>query len=79
MPDNDDRNPFSRRSSSGGEGGTPRPRFAPWLVIPILLVALLVFNNVLSNTQRESIAYSEFVSAVEEGRIDSETTVKISD
>jgi cell division protease FtsH len=48
-------------------------------VIPILLVALLVFNNVLSNTQRESIAYSEFVSAVEEGRIDSETTVKISD
>ena len=80
MPDNDDRNPFSRRSSSGGDGGgAPRPRFAPWLVIPILLVALLVFNNVLSNTQRESIAYSEFVTAVEEGRIDSETTVKISD
>jgi cell division protease FtsH len=79
MPDNEDRNPFSRRTNSGSEGGSPRPRFAPWLVIPILLVALLVFNSFLSNAQTDSIAYSEFVTAVEEGRIDSETTVKISD
>ena len=74
------RSGVSRRGNAGGEGsGAPRPRFAPWLVIPILLVALLVFNNVLSNTQRESIAYSEFLTAVEEGRIDPETTVEISD
>jgi cell division protease FtsH len=83
MPDNDDRSPFSRRGSGdgagGGGGGTPRPRFAPWLIVPILLVALLVFNNLLSGASRESIAYSEFVTAVEEGRIDPETTVKISD
>jgi cell division protease FtsH len=83
MPDNDDRSPFSRRGSGdgagGGGGGTPRPRFAPWLIVPILLVALLVFNNMLSGASRESIAYSEFVTAVEEGRIDPETTVKISD
>jgi cell division protease FtsH len=78
MPDDDDRNPFSRR---GGDGGppSPRPRFAPWLIVPILLVALLVFNNLLSNTQRESITYNEFISAVEEDRLDPETTVKISD
>ncbi|MDH4112039.1 MAG: ATP-dependent zinc metalloprotease FtsH [Actinomycetota bacterium] len=80
MPDNDDRNPFSRRGSSdGGSGGTPRPRFAPWLVIPILLVALFVFNNLLSSSQRDSVTYNEFIRAVEEDRLDPETTVKISD
>ena len=82
MPDNDDRSPFSRRGSSDGAGGgsgTPRPRFAPWLVVPILLVALLVFNNVLSSTSNQAISYSEFIAAVEDGRVDPETTVKISD
>ncbi len=83
MPDDDNRSPFSRRGggddAGGGGGGTPRPRFAPWLVVPILLVALLIFNNVLSNTQRRSITYNEFITAVEENRLDPETTVKISD
>ena len=78
MPDDDDRNPFSRRGGDGGPA-SPRPRFAPWLIVPILLVALLVFNNLLSNTQQESITYNEFIEAVEEGRLDPETTVKISD
>ncbi|CAN5718043.1 ATP-dependent zinc metalloprotease FtsH [soil metagenome] len=79
MPDNNDRNPFSRRGADGSGGGAPKPRFAPWLIVPILLVALLIVNNVLSSTTTESIAYSEFVTAVEEGRLDPETTVKISD
>jgi len=81
MPDDDNRSPFSRRGGGddAGGGGTPRPRFAPWLVVPILLVALLIFNNVLSNTQRRSITYNEFITAVEENRLDPETTVKISD
>ena len=80
MPDNDNRSPFSRRGGGdAGGGGTPRPRFAPWLVVPILLVALLIFNNVLSNTQRRSITYNEFITAVEENQLDPETTVKISD
>ena len=79
MPDNEDRNPFSRRPSNDTGGAPPKPRFAPWLIVPILLVALLVFNNLLSGATTESIAYSEFVTAVEEGRIDPETTVKISD
>ncbi|HWC71374.1 MAG TPA: ATP-dependent zinc metalloprotease FtsH [Actinomycetota bacterium] len=78
MPDNDDRSPFPRRGGDGGPGA-PRPRFAPWLIVPILLVALLVFNNFLSSSQRQKITYNEFISAVEEGRLDPETTVKISD
>jgi cell division protease FtsH len=78
MPDDDDRSPFSRR---GGDGGPtpPKPRFAPWLIVPVLLVGLLVFNNLLSNTQRDSITYNEFIEAVEQDRLDPETTVKISD
>jgi cell division protease FtsH len=79
MPDNEDRNPFSRRPSNDTGGAPPKPRFAPWLIVPILLVALLLFNNLLSGASTEAIAYSEFVTAVEEGRIDPETTVKISD
>ena len=79
MPDNEDRNPFSRRTSSDSSNGPPKPRFAPWLIVPILLVALLVFNSLLSRSATEELAYSEFVTAVEEGRIDPETTVKISD
>ncbi len=79
MPDDNDRNPFSRRSSGDGGSGTPKPKFAPWLIVPILLVALLLFNSLLSDQGTDSIAYSEFVTAVEEGRIDPETTVKISD
>jgi cell division protease FtsH len=78
MPNDDDRSPFSRR---GGDGGPtpPKPRFAPWLIVPVLLVGLLVFNNLLSNTQRDSITYNEFIEAVEQDRLDPETTVKISD
>ncbi len=79
MSDNDDRSPFSRKPAGDGSGGTPRPRFAPWLIVPVLLVALLVFNNFLSNTQRESITYNEFITAVEDDQLDPDTTVKISD
>ena len=42
-------------------------------------MALLVFNNVLSGASNQSISYSEFIAAVEDGRVDPETTVKISD
>jgi cell division protease FtsH len=79
MSDDDDRSPFSRKPAGDGSGGTPRPRFAPWLIVPVLLVALLVFNNFLSNTQRESITYNEFITAVEDDQLDPDTTVKISD
>ena len=78
MPNDDDRSPFSRRGTDGGPT-SPKPRFAPWLIVPVLLVGLLVFNNVLSNTQRDSITYNEFIEAVEQDRLDPETTVKISD
>ena len=72
MPDNDnDRSPFGRRPNAdpGGGSGAPKPRFAPWLVVPIILVALLLFNSVLSRTNTNKIQFSEFQTAVADGKI----------
>ena len=72
MPDNDnDRSPFGRRPNAdpGGGSGAPKPRFAPWLVVPIILVALLLFNSVLSRTNTNKISFSEFQTAVADGKI----------
>ena len=84
MPDNDnDRSPFGRRPNAdpGGGSGTPKPRFAPWLVVPIILVALLLFNSVLSRTNTNKISFSEFQTAVADGKIisDNDHPVRISD
>ena len=82
MPDNNnDRSPFGRRSNADPSGsGTPRPKFAPWLIVPIILVALLLFNSLLSGADTK-IPFSEFQTAVAEGRIVSSTDepVRISD
>ncbi|MFI5392918.1 MAG: ATP-dependent zinc metalloprotease FtsH [Myxococcota bacterium] len=84
MPDNDnDRSPFGRRPNAdpGGGSGSPKPRFAPWLVVPIILVALLLFNSVLSRTNTNKISFSEFQTAVADGKIisDNDHPVRISD
>ena len=69
------RSPAAAAATAPAAAGAPRPRFAPWLIVPILLVALLVFNNVLSSTQRASRSPTASSStAVEDGRIDPETT-----
>ncbi|HEY6567728.1 MAG TPA: ATP-dependent zinc metalloprotease FtsH [Actinomycetota bacterium] len=87
MPDNNanDRNPFTRKPSSDGNGnggsGTPKPRFAPWLIVPILLVALLLFQSFLSRANTKQIPFSQFTQAVADGNIVSsaDNPVKISD
>jgi cell division protease FtsH len=83
MANDNDRSPFGRRPGSDGAGGPgmPKPRFAPWLIIPILLVALLAFNSILSRTTTTSIPYSQFNSAVKAGQIVSsaDDPVSISD
>ena len=82
MANDDDRSPFSRRTGNDGGGGSTgpqKPRFAPWLIVPVLLLALLIFNQVLSNSARETISYSEFIDHVEQGTLDPDIPVKISD
>jgi cell division protease FtsH len=68
-----------RRTSGSGGGNTPRPRMTPWIVIALAITALLAFNQFSSVTGRDSISYSEFQTAVSDGKIDANTTVKISD
>ncbi len=75
-----DRNPFSRRPSSDGPGGPPRPRASSWLVIVLLaLLGLLLFKGFFPATSTNSIPFSEFKSDVSAGKIAPNTTVTISD
>ena len=58
MSDNDP-NREGRRPGAGGPT-MPRPRMAPWLLIGIVVIGLLVMNGLLSNANTDSITYSEF-------------------
>src|SRR5215212_456995 len=73
----------NNRRGLGGDGqggpGMPRPKFSPWLTIPILLLILIVFNSVISNVNTSSIDYSEFTNLVEEGKIVGTITISSSD
>src|SRR6185295_14248809 len=43
----DDKTPKRNRwTPEGGSGGSgvPRPRFSPWLALPLLLIIVLIFN-----------------------------------
>jgi cell division protease FtsH len=51
----------------------------PWLLVPLLLVGLFLFNGWLTSANTKSITYSEFTTAVQDGKIADGTTVTISD
>jgi cell division protease FtsH len=72
-----------RRGLGGGDGqggpGVPRPKFSPWLTIPILLLVLLLFSNLLSGVGQTPIDYSTFTRLVNEGQIVGTVTISSSD
>jgi cell division protease FtsH len=78
MPDND---PLGRRGGNDGPPGpnVPRSRLMPWLLVPLLLVGLFLFNGWLTSANTRAITYSEFVTAVQDRTIADGSTVKISD
>jgi cell division protease FtsH len=51
----------------------------PWLLVPLLLVGLFLFNGWLTSANTQSISYKEFVNAVNDGKIAEGSTVTISD
>ena len=59
-----EKNPFGRRPVPGG--AQPRPRSAVLFVV-LIGVALLIGNSLLARTAVESVAFSEFRQAVEQG------------
>jgi cell division protease FtsH len=85
MPEDNDRNPFTRRPNGDGSGGPaapPRPRAGSWVAIALIaLLAIFLFQSFVSHASSKSITYSEFQSAVTNGNIVStaDDPVKISD
>jgi hypothetical protein len=62
----DDKTPKRNRwTPEGGSGGSgvPRPRFSPWLALPLLLIAVLIFNSWLGNASTVTLDYSDFRQA----------------
>ena len=51
----------------------------PWILIALAITALLAFNQFSAGARSNEISYTEFQTAVTDGKIDSETVVKISD
>ena len=81
MPDNNRRGSRNRWTPDGGGSGgsgTPKPRFSPWLAVPILLLGMLIFSNYLNNANISQITYSEFVQKVNDGSIVGTVTVSSS-
>jgi cell division protease FtsH len=71
------------RRGLGGDGqggpGMPRPKFSPWLTIPVLLLILIVFNGLISGVGTSQIEYSRFIQLVEDGNITGTLTISGSD
>jgi cell division protease FtsH len=82
MPDDNDRNPFNRKPGGDNSGGpgVPRPRTSSWLAIVLVaLIGVFLLQSLFQNANTNKISYSEFQSAVTDGKIDPGTPVKISD
>ena len=82
MPDDNDRNPFNRKSGGDNSGGpgVPRPRTSSWLAIVLVaLIGVFLLQSLFQNANTNKISYSDFQSAVTDGKIDPDTPVKISD
>jgi len=75
MPDN----PDNSRRPAGAGGGAPKTRMTPWILIALAVTALLAFNQFSSASRTNEIPYSDFQTAVDQGKIDPNTTVTISD
>jgi cell division protease FtsH len=78
VPDNNDRSPFGRRNADGANPpGLGRPRTSWIAVLVLAILALFLFRGL--GTSTDQISFSEFQTAVADGKIAPNTTVQISD
>ncbi|MGH2597511.1 MAG: ATP-dependent zinc metalloprotease FtsH [Actinomycetota bacterium] len=47
----------------------PRPRFSPWLAIPLLFFGLLIFKSWLTSANTTALSYSQFIGHVNDGSL----------
>jgi cell division protease FtsH len=74
-----DNNGNNQRRPPGPGSPITRPRMTPWILVLLAITALLAFNMLSSAAGRKEITYTDFTNAVNNGQIDPNTTVKISD
>ena len=75
MPDND-KNDGRRSGSDGPSGpGIPRTRLTPWILIGLVVLALVAFNQWFSTASRQSIDLSKFYQLVDDGKITGKVTI----
>jgi cell division protease FtsH len=75
MPDNDKNN--GRRSGSDGPSGPgiPRTRLTPWILIALVVLALVAFNQWFQTSSRKPIDLSTFYTYVDQGKITGKVTI----
>jgi cell division protease FtsH len=75
MPDNDTNK--SRRSGADGPSGPgiPKTRLTPWILIALVVLALVAFNQWFSTASRQNIDLSKFYQLVDEGKITGKVTI----
>jgi cell division protease FtsH len=75
MPDNDKNN--GRRSGSDGPSGPgiPRTRLTPWILIALVVLALVAFNQWFQTSTRKPIDLSTFYTYVDQGKITGKVTI----
>jgi cell division protease FtsH len=75
MPDNDKSN--GRRSGPDGPSGSgiPRTRLTPWILIALVVLALVAFNQWFQTSSRKPIDLSTFYNYVDQGKITGKVTI----
>jgi cell division protease FtsH len=76
MPD-DERTP-GRRPEGGGPG-VPKMKMAPWVLIGLVVVGLLVLSNVFTSATTDRITISEVYDLIEEDKIVGTVTISGTD
>ncbi|MGH9001182.1 MAG: ATP-dependent zinc metalloprotease FtsH [Acidimicrobiia bacterium] len=66
----DKRQPGGGQGGKPGSGESPWPRWAPWLVVALVLGALFVGNFGGGQDEGDDLSYSEFLGAVRDDRVE---------
>jgi cell division protease FtsH len=75
MPDND-KNTGRRSGPDGPSGpGIPRTRLTPWILIALVVLALVAFNQWFSAASRNPMDLSRFYQLVDQGKITGKVTI----
>jgi len=76
MSDNGNKSGRRPGLDSGGPG-TPKTRMAPWVIIALVVLGLVLMNSLFTNASKDQISFTQYRGYVDSGKITG--TVTISD